>query len=193
MPIYLLLLLGVYLMREATSQTPIVGQAPTIVEPAAPQLGEAQPPAAPDFIANPPEWLVGVITLVLVLGIAALAYVVLNRKRKVVATDTLSELVEEVQEVLVDLRRGADLRDTISRCYNEMVRVIQTERGVAREVSMTPREFEARLAASGLAANHIQRLTRLFERVRYGPQTLGAAEEQEALACLDAIVAAYRK
>jgi hypothetical protein len=193
LPIYLMLLFGVYLMREATSQTPRVEQASGIVEQAAPQVGEAYPPpAAPDFIANPPEWLVGAISIGLVLGIVALAYLVLKRKRKVAAKDTLSELVDEVQEVLVDLRRGADLRDTISRCYSEMVRVIQTERGVARELSMTPREFEARLAASGLAANHIRRLTRLFERVRYGQQALGAAEEQEALACLDAIVEAYR-
>jgi hypothetical protein len=53
---------------------------------------------------------------------------------------------------------------------------------------MTPREFEARLATAGLREDHIQRLTRLFEAVRYGTQSPGKREEREAVDCLTAIV-----
>ena len=56
---------------------------------------------------------------------------------------------------------------------------------------MTPREFEQYLAKSGLRTEDIQRLTRLFESVRYGDKSPGKREEKEAVDCLNAIVRAY--
>ena len=56
---------------------------------------------------------------------------------------------------------------------------------------MTPREFEQVLGGLGLRDEHIQQLTRLFERVRYSAAAPGEREEREAEACLSAIVAAY--
>jgi hypothetical protein len=71
-----------------------------------------------------------------------------------------------------------------------MTRTVSQARGVDRWAAMTPREFESRLLGAGLPRSAVQRLTRLFEQVRYGAQTAGAAEEQEALACLASIVEA---
>jgi hypothetical protein len=56
---------------------------------------------------------------------------------------------------------------------------------------MTPREFEQHLAEAGLGDDHIRRLTRLFESVRYGSNIPTKAEEEEALSCLNAIAEAY--
>ncbi len=193
LPIYLLLIFGVLLMREAVVQKPLpVVPSGIVAAQAAPQAGIQPQTSTPDFVAHPPEWVVTAMTLILVLGVMVAAWLLFRRIQRSRTTDNpLDELVEEARVVLVNLQSGADLRDTITRCYTEMVRLINTRRGVARDISMTPREFELRLAASGLGEVHIRRLTRLFERVRYGPHALGPAEEQEAEACLRAIIEAY--
>jgi hypothetical protein len=57
---------------------------------------------------------------------------------------------------------------------------------------MTPREFVRSLTAMGLPELAVQRLTRLFEDVRYGARVTGDQEEGEAIASLTAIVDASR-
>jgi hypothetical protein len=49
---------------------------------------------------------------------------------------------------------------------------------------MTPSEFAARLEQAGLPAEPVQRLTRLFEKVRYGGLRSTPTEAEEAVACL---------
>ena len=77
------------------------------------------------------------------------------------------------------------------RCYWEMSQILSKERNLHRPRGMTVREFEQYLADYGLRTEHIQQLSRLFERVRYGRKSPGPREEQEAMACLKAIVKAY--
>ena len=72
-----------------------------------------------------------------------------------------------------------------------MSEVLQREKHVRRHQGMTVREFAVQLAAAGLADQHIDRLTRLFELVRYSPNTPGERDEREAIDCLHAIVQAY--
>ena len=55
---------------------------------------------------------------------------------------------------------------------------------------MTPREFEAALRSTGLPGEPVAKLTHLFEDVRYGAARSGPREEEQAVACLSAIVAA---
>jgi Domain of unknown function (DUF4129) len=69
--------------------------------------------------------------------------------------------------------------------------VLSEQRGIQRQTAMTPREFELYLGQIGLKIEHIRQLTRLFERVRYGAGPPGEREEQEAVACLTAIVEVY--
>ena len=72
-----------------------------------------------------------------------------------------------------------------------MNRVLQEQRGLERPKAMTPREFERYLLEMGLQDEHIRRLTRLFESVRYGTNAATPQDEREAVACLSAIVEAY--
>jgi hypothetical protein len=188
LPAILLFTFGLYMIMRSSSQSipPAEQSAPP---PAAqPALGTSQPPM-PDFISHPPEWLTLAITLALVVALLAGVFLLVRRLRQPKAVDLF---VEEVREALADLRAGADLRDTISRCYSEMVRILSARRGVGRDASLTPREFELRLAAIGLTDTHIQRLTRLFERARYSAHTPGPADEREAEACLEAIIERLR-
>ena len=74
------------------------------------------------------------------------------------------------------------------RCYYDMVRVLNEERGITRPRAMTPREFEERLRELGIPDEPVRRLTRLFEEVRYGAKTPGESEEEQAIFCLNAIV-----
>jgi len=98
---------------------------------------------------------------------------------------------DDVAVLLRDLEAGGDLKNIVLRCYRDMSRVLSEQRGIERELSMTPREFERQLQAAGLRDEHIQRLTRLFEQVRYGPQQADPQQEREAAACLQAIVRTY--
>ena len=65
------------------------------------------------------------------------------------------------------------------------------DRNVYRHQAMTPRDFEQHLTERGFSDEHIGRLTRLFETVRYSPGEPGPEDETEAKACLTAIVDAY--
>jgi hypothetical protein len=104
----------------------------------------------------------------------------------------LEELAKEAGQAVAALEGGANLNDTIIRCYVEMSRVLRVERNLARESAMTPREFEKRLGEAGLPESSVCRLTRLFEAVRYGAKQTGEQEKQQAISCLTAIVEACR-
>lgn len=93
-------------------------------------------------------------------------------------------------QTLLELRRGeVPVTDVIRHCYREMTRTVYEQRGVYRERSVTPREFETRLLQAGLPETAVHRLTRLFEQVRYGNATTGEREKREAIDSLERIVA----
>ena len=48
------------------------------------------------------------------------------------------------------------MRNTVMRCYFEMVRVLDEQRGIRRQMDMTPREFEKRLEDTGLPGEHVR-------------------------------------
>ena len=149
------------------------------------------PPSPPDFVVNPPEWLIGGVSLALLAVLLVIVWLFWRRFFKPQPLPPLELLTREVEQSLVDLKAGADVQDTIRRCYRQMSQILSDAQGLDRRRSMTPREFEQYLSASGLGDQHIQRLTRLFERVRYSPKVPSAEEEMEATACLSAIVQAY--
>lgn len=148
-------------------------------------------PTIPPFVADPPRWLV--IALSVLVAVLVLLFIWSLRPRARREVDSLELLVQEAQTALNELEAGSNVRDTILRCYADMSRVLREARGVTRKEAMTPREFEQVLEGAGLRDEHIQQLTRLFERVRYGATKAGAREEREAVACLSAIVATYGK
>ncbi len=156
------------------------------------EMGEGVSP--PIFTPDPPQWLTVTVILAMSVFVAVciLAVVWYVRKRNQAGNLFFDDLAEEVQTALVSLRSGGDLKSTIVRCYHEMSRVLEEERGIARESTMTPREFEERLVDKGLPETSIRTLTRLFEQVRYGSVSFGAREEQLALDSLTDIVNACK-
>ena len=98
---------------------------------------------------------------------------------------------QEARQAVQTLAAGSDLKDTVLRCYRDMNRALSQQRGINRQQAMTPREFAAYLAGIGLRDEHIQRLTRLFENVRYGTYTASERDKREAVDCLNAIVRVY--
>lgn len=166
-------------------------------EPAGPGLFETLDsgellPSPPDFIIDPPPWFVIGISILLVsllLGIGWFVWYIFSADKR--EATSLEMLVQEAQQALEDLQAGQDLKDTVKRCYFEMSQILSKQRNLQRRRGMTPREFEQYLAEHGLQIEHIRRLTRLFESVRYGHKPPDQQEEQEAIVCLTTIVQTY--
>lgn len=152
---------------------------------------DLNPPALPQFTADPPRWLLLLLGVLVVALALALAWLVLRRRAQKQPNDSLADLAQEAQQALDALDKGGDVRATVLRCYQEMVRVLRMQRGVQRQEATTTREFEELLANAGLRDDHIHQLTRLFERVRYGGAAASERDEEEARVCLTAIVQAY--
>jgi uncharacterized membrane protein len=144
------------------------------------------------FRPSAPDWLVLAISIsfgLLICGIiAAVVYVAWRRSRP--ANTAMQELAAEAQSAMQALQSGAELKDVVMRCYREMSRVLQKERGIQRQAAMTAREFEIALNDKGIPAEPVQQLTRLFEKVRYGHEVPAPLDEQLAMSSLSAIVAA---
>lgn len=147
-----------------------------------------------EFSADPPQWLVfatslGLAMLLAVLFVVAAWFVWRHTSRP---ASLIEQLAQEAEEALGALQAGADLKDTVMRCYFEMSQVLSKQRGIKRQTAMTPREFESHVERIGLPGEHVRQLTRLFEKVRYGAKLASKDEERQAIACLRAIVEACR-
>jgi len=153
------------------------------------EMGEAAIPEPPAFVTNPPDWFVIAVNALLVFLLLGGLWLVWRMWRREPDTQTL--LVQELESALSDLEAGGNLSDVVLRCYARMSQVLRKSRNIERHQAMTPREFERYLSEIGMQDKHIQRLTRLFEGVRYGAHPSGGRAEREALACLTAIVQTY--
>jgi len=85
---------------------------------------------------------------------------------------------------------GREWRDVIIQSYIRMGEVVSARRGLQRAQAVTPREFADRLERAGLPADAVQRLTRLFEAVRYGSRLSSQSDMNEAITCLNSILQA---
>ena len=140
--------------------------------------------------AAAPEWLIwaAIVTLALILALLLVGAVRLLLRYRVRQPSPLTELAEQAEDAAEAIRAGADLHDTVLLCYYRMSQTLQERRGIWRERAMTPREFETYLERSGIPVEHVRRLTRLFEKVRYGAKMIEAEDERQALSSLGAIV-----
>jgi len=135
--------------------------------------------------AATPEWLVYATSVglaLLLLGSAWSLWQIWRRRPR-----PLELVAQEAATALEAIRAGTAWQDAVIRCYAEMCQVM-TKRGMARRQEVTPREFAAQLEAAGLPGEYIQRLTRLFELVRYGGRQARPQDEEEAVACLSAVI-----
>jgi len=191
---YLMIFFLIYLLMQAVQPLTPWEEQVTPVETTLEQ--SSNPPGdflqPPDFIANPPQWFVLIISVGLITLLLGLIWF-FGRRFPRLAESPLEQLALEAHYALEELRAGSDLKDTIKRCYREMSRILSEQQGLQRPQAMTPREFEQYLSQSGLRDEHIRQLTRLFEGARYGAKAPAEREEHEAIACLTAIVQVYGK
>jgi hypothetical protein len=165
-------------------------------QPAGSQALPAPAAAPPAFepITTPPGWLVFVMSLGLALFIVAplvvAIYFLWRRGRR--RASGLERLAQEAEEAIAAIHAGANLRDAVIRCYVEMARIVREQRGIRRDSAETVGEFAAYLEEAGLPGEDVQRLTRLFENVRYGAKPTGEDEERQAVTALAAIASACR-
>lgn len=193
---YFLWFLMFYLLFNIIWQLDLTGANEGEEGAAGAELGELlnqaeEMPAPPVFIVDPPQWFIIVVTVTTLSLLLGLTWYVWQRRRSGYEAEPVDEIVREAQQAIDEIHTGRDLKNTVLRCYQEMSRVLGEQRGIERQKAMTPREFEEYLTKIGLRSEHVHRLTRLFEGVRYGAHAPGKREEQEAVACLSAIVDVY--
>jgi uncharacterized membrane protein YhaH (DUF805 family) len=182
--------------RMCSDESEQIDEEPIRAQPtaeAAPLALEDAPPLRPEAIGEPPLWAVWAATLALGIllagGLVAGVWIIWRRLHP---PTPLEQLAQEAQHALDSLLDGADLRDTVMRCYLAMSRTLKRHKGIRRDEDMTPREFERSLAETGLPGEQVHQLTRLFEAARYGARAPSAGDARQAIHCLTAIVEACR-
>jgi hypothetical protein len=179
-------------LRYHLIQLPLLEAEPA--QPASgPATGQAAGAAYPEFV--PPHvtpWLAFLISfsvLCVALLLAWLAYRVWLRAGAHRSSD-LDLIGAIARSSLGDIAAGREWRDVIIQSYVRMGEAVSLRRGLQRSHAATPREFAEKLEKAGLPAHAVQRLTRLFESVRYGARPSSQADVNEAVACLDSILQA---
>lgn len=142
-------------------------------------------------LGEPPRSLVWLVILAVSAGGIGLGVWFFLRHRE--TAQPLDRLLEEAANAAQALTSGEEPRSVIIACYMNMTKILQEERGIERGQAVTPREFIHLLENMGLPAEPVRQLTGLFETVRYGAQPVSAQAEEQALECLNAIVAACRE
>jgi Domain of unknown function (DUF4129) len=107
----------------------------------------------------------------------------LNRRRP------LEELAEIARSSLQELSLGTiPSHEVIIQCYMRLNQAVDAQRGIQRDFAMTPSEFSERLKKAGLPRRPVDRLTHLFESVRYGTRICQRPDVDEAVSCLTSIL-----
>lgn len=141
-------------------------------------------------LGQPPQILIQLVIMGIVLGVGFLISMVV--KKRLNSKKIEADLLQEAQQAVNALKAGEDLRNVILRCYMQMTRSLQEERGIERASTMTVQEFERLLENLGFPSVPLQQLTSLFEKVRYGKQEMSAKDERIAMDSLNEIIHSYR-
>ncbi len=132
----------------------------------------------------PPRWLLVGVSSFIALGLLAAGYWIVRRNR--MGSDPR---IGELRQALRALGRGqSDLESLIYQAYRTLCEASGEQRGIRRAQTMTPREYQAALVRAALPNGPIARLTSLFEKSRYGRETLSQEDEQVATTALSAIL-----
>nr|MBN1229385.1 DUF4129 domain-containing protein [Anaerolineae bacterium] len=188
--IFMLIAVGILLLAMSGSNELIEEEEET-EEPVDPEIVPSvnlpvSPTSETDPV-DPPRWVVWALSVgVVVITASGILWLVTGQRSE--EESDLEMLAAEAQTAIDDILAGGDVKDAILRCYYDMIRTLRETQRIKRDAGMTPREFEQRLIEAGLPAPHVERLTRLFEMVRYGLHTPDRVQEEEAISCLTAIV-----
>ena len=156
---------------------------------AAPGLDSgAIPPAFQPPSLTP--WMTYLISLGVFLGVLILTWIAYRwwQNARARSRSSLFDIAGIARSSLDDLAAGQDWGDVIIQAYARMNAVVSDKRGLPRPKAATPREYALRLETAGLPAEAVNRLTLLFESVRYGARKSNQADINEAVACLNSIL-----
>ena len=101
------------------------------------------------------------------------------------APTVLDDLIESASVAAESIRQGQDPRGAVIDCYRRMLGILE-DRGTTSTPYLTPREFTDALRDEGMPIESVDRLTGLFELVRYGRRN-DKALSQQATECLEAV------
>jgi hypothetical protein len=138
------------------------------------------------------SWVSFGLSLGLVLLVFLPAWLFLHER--IQPEDERIALAEIAEQAMDEIKAGKDWGDAIINCYANMLQAVSESRKIIlRHDSLTPAEFVTLMVKARLPAAPVERLTALFERVRYGGKQATQAEIDEAVACLEDIVAVCRE
>jgi len=144
---------------------------------------------------TPPDWAVilvavGAAAAAALIGAVFVVKIYPRLRRGRTDGGLLEELAKRAGAAVDRIRDGADLGDAVRRCYKEMSELLCARANISDAAVLTPREFADALRTRGMRDATVDRLTAIFEQVRYGGRA-GDAFADEAIACLEAIQTAY--
>ena len=157
-------------------------------DPASPESAAPIPVFEPSQISPTFSYLISFGFVVLWLVVLWALYRGWRRYQSLHIRKPLEEIAKIARSSLDDLSSGRNSSDVIINCYLRMSDVVSNRRQLQREVAMTPHEFALRLEQAGLPGDAVNRLTRLFEGVRYGDRRSGPRDTNEAVSCLKTIL-----
>ncbi|MEE9216021.1 MAG: DUF4129 domain-containing protein [Anaerolineales bacterium] len=184
--IQVLYLTGFTYLILALSQS--MGQSPLELIPE-PLPIDAATIASPDVVSGAnevPGWVFVIASIAIAIPLAAIAVLVYRSYQ--VRRKSDRDMATEARWALDALHRGVELESVIFRAYYQLCASSSDRLGLSRHQDMTPTEYEKVLAKSGVPTSPLARLTRLFEKARYGSAILGDDDEQEAVAALRLIL-----
>lgn len=175
-----------------------------LVEEGAAGLAEPGAPASPEPVrveippVHAPEWGVIMAAIGIALVVAGIGLFVMLRlypllkKRRKDRNLLLDQLGELASDAVARIRAGDDPRQVVLHCYKEMSDIISYAEKIPNFSHFTPREFAQSLRSRGMSDDHVDRLTGIFEQVRYGGRQ-GRGFADEALLSLEAIERTYAR
>lgn len=192
------LLLLFYMSSQKPAQQTAADLNPRAFAAATPDMSQLSNTAPPQRFTPPPTWVTNLATaaiaVVIALVVLGVVFTIWRRwKNQQQLQEPLKQVQREAQAALDAIYAGGDLRETILRCYLQMVEALRQYRGISRNDDMTPHEFELYLEKRGLPGEPVRQLTQLFEQVRYGAVQPGRQDEGKAISSLSAIVSACQR
>jgi hypothetical protein len=176
-------------IAKVISQQPITNK--QFLPAAAPDstIGQILPTQTVSNITTPPHWIGLIITLSLAVIVTGFIlwgiWTFWNHRHKL---KPLEQIANHALHAINELQNGGDITNIVINCYYEMSQVVNQQRGIRRESTMTTHEFENKLIDIGFPEPSIHQITQLFEEVRYGTLRPGVIEEHLAIASLNEII-----
>ena len=148
-------------------------------------LPEFAPPQSASWLSY---LVVSFAIMVVLVFVAWKVYSFWNKLNTAGSEPALEKIAEIARTSINDLSSGRNSTDVIVNCYFRMSAVVAEKRKLHRKAAMTPAEFAMQLEGAGLPSDAVQRLTRLFESVRYGNRRTNPKDVNEAVSCLTTIL-----